>query len=151
MRARLASIILTVAVTACGGKSHPPAGPTPPPGDVAAGDPAAAPPVVDDAEFEAHMQAGLAFIDELADGVEAASGDCAKVAAAIEATVARHPDVLASAAQYDRDPLLKAHSQAWLEHHQDELSAAGERIGAGVGPCTEDPAVQAAVQKLSTP
>lgn len=96
------------------------------------------------------MSAQLAFIVELGDSLAAVSGqECATIARTIDDAVTAHPDVLEGAARVDADPVLKARADAWIHAHQGELDAAATKIGAAVGPCTEDPAVQAAAARLA--
>ena len=143
MSLRLASIALVLAA-ACGGPSRKPAT-TPVPAATSTDD--AAEPAATDPDFEATMRAGITFIDELAAEVTAAAGDCPKVAAAIETTFARHQPTLDKIAAYGRDPALKARSETWVQAHQDELGAAAEKLDPAIGPCKDDPAVQAAAGK----
>ena len=153
MRVRLASIlvaaaaVLSLAAAGCGGKAVAPAT-TPPPADPTPSPTSA----VSDAELDATMRQGLAYLVELGDSLaEVTAGDCSGVAAVIEASVARHGAVLAAVSSYDRDPVLKVRSDAWMDSHRGEINGAGERIGPALAPCTEDAAVQAAVGKLSPP
>jgi hypothetical protein len=143
--AAVASLLLAGALSAggCGGKAKAaPQQPTNGP----------APATMTDAELEATMQAGLAFIVELGDDLAGVAGqDCATIAATIEATTGRHGDVIEASARVDKDPATKARADAWMSAHEAELTAAAEKIGPSVAPCTDDAAVQAAVEKLSPP
>jgi bacterioferritin-associated ferredoxin len=147
MRARLATMMFAVlAVAACGGKAAAPA-PTPP---APAPEPATAPAPVSDAEVEATMRAGLAFITDLGDSMAAAQGqDCAVLAKAMNDVITRHADAIAASTRLEQDPATKARADAWVEAHEAELQAAAEKIGPAAEPCANDPAVQAAAERLS--
>ena len=128
MRVRLASILVTaaavlsLAAAGCGGRAAAPPPGAPSPTPVAA-------PAVSDDELEATMAARLAFIVELADALAAVpAGDCPGIAAAIDGTVARNAELLASTLRDDEDPVMKARGDAWMKRHQDELTAAATKI-----------------------
>ena len=153
MQFRLAAIVLVFAA-ACGGKAKPSPTTPPPSADttaVAPTGPTASPatPAAEDPEFEAAMRGGATFVADLADSVAAVGADCTKIAAAIDATLARHRAVFDKIAAYDKDPTMKPRTEAWLQSHQGELAAPAQKLGEAIAPCIEDPAVQAAVQKLS--
>lgn len=139
----VAAAVLAAAVTACGSKAKPaPTAPPPP-------DPP--PAAVSDAELDEAMRTGLAFLTELGDALAAVAGqDCATIAKAMEDTTARNAAAIEAATRFDRDPAVKPRAEAWLQAHEAEVTAIAEKIGPVVGPCAEDPAVQAAAAKLET-
>jgi hypothetical protein len=116
----------------------PPSDPTPPPAKLS------------DAELDALMHDAVALFQALGVAAAAANGDCAKMAAAIDQVVADHADFMQRAHAIDDDPDTEDRGDAWMKAHEAEVKPVFTRFFDELTKCQGDPAVEAAVEKLSS-
>lgn len=110
--------------------------PTPPPQELS------------DVELEQLMRDVGRLMSELADGVEAAGGDCGAMAAAIDRVVDNHAALLERMRAL-KDPAIEDRVQVWMNQHGDALQGFAVRAGAATERCAGDEAVGAAMERLS--
>lgn len=148
---RIATLVLVLAVTACGGGNKSSSTPlltaAPPPTEQPTPVEGPPPPMTD-AELEALMQKSLAMFREMSDAAVAAAGDCKNLAASVEKVIANHQDLLDTAKKYKGDADLDKRTEAWTTTHKDEVAAALMKFGEAANQCGADPAFQAAMGKL---
>jgi hypothetical protein len=117
----------------------------PPPGD-----PTPPPSQMSEAEFEALMRDAIAFFKALGDGAATANGDCPKMAAAIDQVVTDHADLMQRAHAIDEDPDAEDRGDAWMKAHEADVKPVFDKFFGELRKCQGDPAVEAAVEKLSS-
>ncbi len=150
----IAVSLVAVAALACS-KSKP-ASTTPPPPltDKPAGDPppdtAAPPPAAtpSDAELAPMFEETLVFIEALATAVDGAGSDCGKMAVAINGVIDAHQPLLAKAKTYSGNHEVDEKANAFMNAHKDRVEAATAKLAPGMGACSDDPQVQAAMAKF---
>jgi hypothetical protein len=103
-----------------------------------------------DAEFDRIMRDVMAYMTALGDAAAEAKGDCPAMAAAIERVIGDHADLTGRAAQLDRDPTAEDRAEAWMKANDASARPTFEKLFAEVQKCGEDPAVQAAVEKIGS-
>ena len=148
MRTRLLAVLACGLLAACGPKSTP-APATPAPATTTPAEPPASTQTISDADLEAIMRETVAMFTAVSDAVSAAGGDCAKVATGIEQAAGEHAELLQRAHALDEDPSATDRAEKWMGAHEAELKPVFERLFAGLEPCKDDPAVQAAMEKMS--
>lgn len=153
---RFASLLLLslgLTVAGCGKKSSttpqpvattepaPPPETTPPPAETKT--PKATP---SDAELETLFARTLDFLDQFADAIAANEGDCPKMATAMTGVFDTHKDLLAEAKSYEGNSEVDAKVDAYMETHKPRVEAAMGKMMKGMQACSNDPAVQKAME-----
>lgn len=143
----LAALALTLLVLASCSKPGParPLAPLPEPGTGPDPTPAAA--TISDDELDALMRETVAYLGQVAAAVQGAGTDCPAMAAGIERVVDDHAALLERARTLD-DPSVEDRSEKWLDAHAAEVKPMFETLFEALEPCGQDPAVQAAVEKM---
>jgi hypothetical protein len=103
-----------------------------------------------DAEFDQIMRDVMAYMTALGDAAAEAKGDCPAMAAAIERVIGDHTDLTARAARLDQDPTAEDRAEVWMKANDASARPAFERLFTEVEKCGQDPAVQAAVEKIGS-
>lgn len=134
-------------VAACGGsKSAKPTTPTEP----APTEPA--PPATSerptDAQIDAMFEDTVVMMEEFGTKLAPHKGDCATIAADINAIIDGHANTLAMARAWKDDADIDARGKAYIEARQDRAKAAAEAFFASVDGCEGDEGVNQALQRL---
>jgi hypothetical protein len=149
---RVSILVLSLALAsgACGKKSSTtPTAPEP----VAKTEPTtptepAKPGTPSDAELNAMFEQTLAFLSDMAAAVGDNEADCKKMATAIDATMTKHQDLLAKAKSFEGNEAVDKKADEFMKAHEEEMTAAQGKMGAGLQACMNDPDVQKAMSRF---
>ncbi len=146
-------MIVSLALLAgCAGPAKAPTAATPPatrPGSTSNAEPTPPPSTITDAELDTLLSDFNRFVTRVTTAVEGAGGDCGQIASGIERVVGEHGELLTRVGELGDDPAVEDRVAAWLTAHEREVKPVAERLWGYLAPCQPDPAVVAAVEKLS--
>ncbi len=128
-----------------------PAAPTDPAaGSAAAGGaaPAGTAPAMSDAEFEATMKQMLTLIGQMGSAVDAAGGDCGKLADGMEKVLTDNTAFIEKMKTYKDSADMQKKSGEWMQNHMAEVMGPGMKIAEASQKCASDAKFAAAMKKM---
>lgn len=117
--------------------------------DPAAGSAAAAGTAPADPEMEATMKQLVGMLGQMASAVDAAGGDCGKLAGSVEKVLADNSALIEKMKVYKDNPDLQKKSGEWMQNHMGELMGPGMKVAEATQKCATDPKFAEAMKKMA--
>ncbi|MBP9169644.1 MAG: hypothetical protein KBG48_19740 [Kofleriaceae bacterium] len=118
-------------------------------GSAAAGGTAPAGTAPADPEMEATMKQLVGMLGQMASAVDAAGGDCGKLAGSVEKVLADNSALIEKMKVYKDNPEMQKKSGEWMQNHMGELMGPGMKVAEATQKCATDPKFAEAMKKMA--